>query len=85
MAGTAHSPEYREFVALLVAARKDFGLSQAQLAIRLGKPPSFVAKYELVERRLDVLEFVIVCKAIGVDPVSVFKEVVLSLPDGSAL
>ncbi len=38
------------------------------LAARLGKPPSYVAKYELGERRLDVLEFLDIATAIGFDP-----------------
>ena len=38
------------------------------LAQRLGKPPSYVAKYELGERRLDVLEYLDIAAAIGFDP-----------------
>jgi hypothetical protein len=38
------------------------------VAERLGKPPSYVAKYEGGERRLDVLEFLDVAAAIGFDP-----------------
>jgi hypothetical protein len=34
----------------------------------LGKPPSYVAKYEGGDRRLDVLEFLEVSTAIGFDP-----------------
>src|SRR6476619_7299175 len=35
---------------------------------RLHKPQSFVAKYEGGERRVDVLEFIEICKAIEADP-----------------
>ena len=38
------------------------------LAQRLGKPPSYVAKYELGERRLDLLEFLDIAAAIGFEP-----------------
>jgi len=68
MPKTIHSDRHRQFRALLVAARKAKGLTQTQVAERLGKPPSYVAKYELGERRLDVLEFIDVAKAIGFDP-----------------
>jgi transcriptional regulator with XRE-family HTH domain len=44
------------------------GLTQTVLAERLGKPPSFVAKYELGERRLNVLEFLDIAAAVGFDP-----------------
>ena len=43
-------------------------LTQAQLAARLERPQSFVAKYEGGERRLDVIEFMEVAEAIGFDP-----------------
>jgi len=49
----------------LVKARKQAGLTQATVAARLGRPQSFVAKYEVGERRLDVIEFLEVAKAIG--------------------
>jgi len=49
----------------LVNARTERGLTQAALAERLRRPQSFVAKYELGERRLDLLEFIEVASAIG--------------------
>ncbi len=51
---------------LLVDARKAKGLTQAELADALGKPQSFVAKYERGERRLDVVEFVDVTSVLSV-------------------
>lgn len=53
-------------LAALRSAREDSGLSQAQLAVKLGKPPSFVGKYELGERRLDVVELLVILKALDV-------------------
>jgi hypothetical protein len=43
-------------------------LTQQQLAGELTKPQSFVAKVELGERRLDVIEFLTVCEALGINP-----------------
>lgn len=51
---------------LLVEARKATGLTQAELADALGKPQSFVAKYENGERRIDVVEFVDITAALGI-------------------
>lgn len=51
---------------LLVEARKAKGLTQAELATALGKPQSFVAKYENGERRIDVVEFVDIAAVLGV-------------------
>ena len=68
MAKTLHTERHRKLRELLVAQRKAAGLTQTVLAERLGKPPSYVAKYELGERRLDVLEFIDIAVAIGFDP-----------------
>lgn len=54
---------------LLVEARKKALLTQAQLAKRLKRPQSFVSKYERGERRLEVVEFADIARAIGIDPV----------------
>ncbi|MEQ1940795.1 helix-turn-helix transcriptional regulator [Mesorhizobium sp. VNQ89] len=55
-------------IELLVQARKDAGITQAELGKRIGQRQTFVSKFEVGERRLDVAEFVAVAKAIGVDP-----------------
>jgi transcriptional regulator with XRE-family HTH domain len=69
-----HSADYAAFCALLAEARTTAGLTQHSLAKRLRKPQSFIAKYEGGERRLDVVEFVTISRAIGVDPLRLFKE-----------
>jgi len=51
---------------LLREARKSAGLQQEVLAKKLGKPHSFVSRYETGERRLDILELQQVCEACGV-------------------
>jgi predicted transcriptional regulator len=56
----------RKFVISWVANHGS--VTQHELAKRLHKPQSFVAKYEGGERRIDVVEFVTVCQAIGADP-----------------
>lgn len=68
MAGTLHTKEYRKLIDALVAERALKGLSQAELAKALKRPPSFVAKVELCERRLDVLEYCAWVCALGSDP-----------------
>jgi len=53
---------------VLIGARKKADIAQAELAARLKRPQSFVAKYELGERRVDVVEFVEIARALGRDP-----------------
>jgi len=64
----------RKFRDLLVTARKQAHLTQAELAKRLRRPQSFVSKYERGERRLDVVEFGEVVRAIGLDPIRVLEK-----------
>jgi transcriptional regulator with XRE-family HTH domain len=73
---TIYTERHRKLRELLIAKRKGAGLTQTVLAERLGKPPSYVAKYELGDRRLDVLEFLDIAAAIGFDPC----ELIRSLP-----
>jgi len=68
MRKSVHSKAQLVLQALLVGARKRAGLTQQDVADRLDKPQSFVAKYEGGERRLDVVEFILVARAIGADP-----------------
>ncbi|GJE04167.1 hypothetical protein GMJLKIPL_6128 [Methylobacterium isbiliense] len=69
-----HSARQAHLLALLRRERKAAGLNQTALAERLGRPQSFVAKVEGGERRLDLLEFIELCGALGCDPVALFAE-----------
>ncbi|MFT4115977.1 helix-turn-helix domain-containing protein [Bradyrhizobium sp.] len=68
------SADYARLIAALVAARKEAGIRQQALAEKLGRPQSFVAKYEGGERRIDVIEFIEIASALGADPVKLFRE-----------
>ncbi|WP_367226841.1 helix-turn-helix domain-containing protein [Mesorhizobium sp.] len=59
----------------MISLRKVKGLTQTQVAEMLGRPQSFVAKYEGGERRLDIIEFLDVTAALDADPC----EILLSL------
>ena len=60
----------------LADARERAGLTQQQLAKKLGKPQSFISSYERGQRRVDVLEFVRIAQAIRVDPAKTFAKIV---------
>jgi DNA-binding transcriptional regulator YiaG len=81
---SVHSAEQAVFCAAMIAARKGAGLTQQQLAQRLRKPQSFVAKYEGGERRLDVVEFLGVTPAIGADPMQILRDMVKLRADRGA-
>jgi transcriptional regulator with XRE-family HTH domain len=74
MASTMRRAVQRQIIDALIAARKAAGLTQAELATRLGRSQSFVAKYEAGERRLDIVDFVVVCRTLGLSPATCLNE-----------
>ncbi len=74
MKKSVHSEPYSAFAALLVGARKRTGMRQIELAQKLNKPQSFVSKFECGERRLDVIEFLVIIDALGADPFAILAE-----------
>ena len=64
---------YKKFLARLVQARRDAGLTQVEVARRLGKAHSFLSKCELGERRVDFVELQQLAKVYGKD-ISFFRD-----------
>lgn len=58
----------------MITARKRAGVTQQELASRISKPQSFVAKYEGGERRIDVVEFIAICRAIPTDSAAILAK-----------
>ena len=73
MVKTIYQERYQAFIKQLVLARKACGLTQMQVAEKLSKPQSYIAKVEGADRKLDVMEFVELCQAINVDPTTLIK------------
>ncbi|SFL11854.1 transcriptional regulator, XRE family [Mesorhizobium albiziae] len=73
MPKSLRSPRHQRFLAQLISLRKAKGLTQEQVAEKLGRPQSFVAKYEGGERRLDVIEFLEITAALDTDPCEVLS------------
>lgn len=74
MRKSLRTPRQEQLQGLLIRLRKSKNLTQAEVAERLGRPQSFVAKYEGGERRLDVAEFIEVARALEADPCTVLAE-----------
>jgi transcriptional regulator with XRE-family HTH domain len=66
--------QYRAVGAVLAAARRRAGLTQQELAKQLGKPQSFVSEYERGQRRVDVIEFVVISNTLGIRAVDLFSD-----------
>jgi transcriptional regulator with XRE-family HTH domain len=72
--------QYALLLDLLTKAREEAGISQVELGRRLGRPQPFISYIERGERRVDVIEFYAIMKALGVDPERAFSELVHQLP-----
>lgn len=79
------SPQYREIVGAIVEARRAAGLSQRELAERLGKSPSHVARIEQGQRRVDSLELYRMAKAFGLRPADWLTAISARLDEAEAL
>ena len=66
---------YKIAGACLAAARRRANVTQDELAARLGKPQSFVSEYERGQRRVDVIELLVISRALGVDSLGLFTEI----------
>jgi transcriptional regulator with XRE-family HTH domain len=75
MSSSLSNPKkYEKFRKLLIESRLKQGVTQSELAKRLGRPQSFVSKYENGERRLDLIEFLEISSTLGIDPLDFIKE-----------
>jgi transcriptional regulator with XRE-family HTH domain len=75
----------RESDALLTvlrAARKSAHLTQRDLSLKMGKSFSYIAKIEKGTRRIDVVEFIELATALGIDPNELFNKVTDQIATG---
>lgn len=75
------SPAYEAAISVLVDARKRQGLTQRELERRMGQTyHGMVAKIETRERQINLIEFVGWARALSLDEVELFREVLAMLP-----
>ena len=80
MVKSVFTQEYAAFLGVLRAERKKADVTQVELALRLGITQSVVSKIERGERRLDVVEFVSLVRALRADPPEVITTVERAFP-----
>ena len=67
MTKTLGSKRHKALIGFLIERRKAAGMTQMQLADRLGKSQSFIAYLESGQRRVDVVEFLELAEVLGFD------------------
>lgn len=71
MGKTLGSKRHKALIDLLIERREAAGMTQADLADRLGEYQSFVARLESGQRRIDIVEFLDIAEILGFDPAKV--------------
>ena len=66
---------HRAAVTVLAASRRDAEIGQEALAGRLGWSRSKVAKIEAGERRIELPDFILIARALDIDPETLFRRV----------
>jgi cyanate lyase len=61
---------------LLVQRRVKGQLTQGELATRLGKVQSYIAKIEIGDRSLHIADLIQICRALNASPVRLLKEAI---------
>lgn len=74
------SSAYSLAVAILIAARKDAQMTQREVTGILGKNPSWLAKIERKERRMDLVEFISIARALGIKEGDLLRAISAQLP-----
>lgn len=82
MTKSLQAGRYRFVPGLLRELRESAGLTQRDLATRLGLKQPLIHKTEVGERRADITEFLDWCVACGTDPEAVFRRLVRSRRPG---
>ena len=65
---SSYDVEYVAIIKHLVARRKELGMSQGDLAAAYQQNQSFISRIERCRRRIDVLEYIQLCRLLKLDP-----------------
>lgn len=72
-----HSPQHEALRKLLISLRQNKNLTQKKLAEKLKKPQSYVSKYEIGEKNIDVIEFINISNALNEKPENILRSYLL--------
>lgn len=75
MIKTLGSERHKALIALLIEKREAAGLTQSDLAAKLGEYQSFVARLESGQRRVDVIEFLALAESLGFDAEKALRDI----------
>jgi uncharacterized protein YnzC (UPF0291/DUF896 family) len=68
-----YDQDYRTIIERLSSKRKELGITQVELSTRLGFPQPYISKIETYVRRLDIIETIRICEALGIDVIELIQ------------
>lgn len=74
MEKTLTTKRHKALIEALIGYREQAGLSQSELAQKLGEYQSFVARLESGQRRLDVIEFITLADILQFDTAELLRQ-----------
>jgi transcriptional regulator with XRE-family HTH domain len=77
---SAFDPRYIEIIDRLIARRHELDMTQTDLALAYGEDQSFISRVERRQRRVDVYEFVRLCRALKLNPGTVLEGIDPDVP-----
>lgn len=80
VADSLHSDAYRSIIRNLRVAREEAGVQQTELSAALGRAHNYVSRIETAERRIGVVELIVIANALGIDPVELFARIIRDVP-----
>ena len=81
MAKSQHTQAYQVLPPFLRQVREKAGLTQRDLGKLLSKPQSYIYNCETANRRVDITEFALWCRACGIDPKRAYSRLLKELPE----
>jgi len=85
MSKSAFTDAYASVIRAIRTLREEKGVSQVELARRLGRSQQFVSYVESGVRRLDLVEFVVIVRALGGSPKGLFEALEASVPNDTQI
>lgn len=80
MADSLRSEAYRSVIQNLREVREEAGIHQAVLSAKLGKADNYISRIETAERRIGIVEIVVIARAMGMEPTELFGRIVRDIP-----
>jgi transcriptional regulator with XRE-family HTH domain len=80
VADSLHSDAYRSIIRNLREVREQAGVQQTELSALLGKAHNYISRIETSERRVGIVELIVIASGLGLDPVELFARIIRDVP-----